>query len=127
MLKKLPHTLLLGLLLSACSGGPPPEPPAPPPLDPVGTYDFVVVIEGTELAGVMSIRGSAEEGYAGSVDTDMGSATVTEVMVDGQVMTFYIPDVDVGVRVTFDGDTFTGAMTGAMGTGDFYGTKRMGT
>ena len=126
MLKKLPHTVFLGLILSACAGGPPPAPPAPPPLDPVGTYDFVAVIEGTDLAGIMTIRGSAEEGYSGGVDTDMGSASVTDVMVEGQTMTFYIPDVDVQVQVTFEGDTFSGQMSGSMGPGDFYGTKRSG-
>jgi len=29
----------------------------------------------------------------------MGSAAVTDVMVDSQSMTFYIPDVDVQVQV----------------------------
>lgn len=126
MFKRLTTAALLGFVLSACAGGPPPEPPGPPPLDPVGTYDFVVAAEGMEIAGTMIIQGSAEEGYTGSVDTEMGGAAVTDIVVDGQTMTFFIPEADGAVRIVFDGDTFSGGMDGSMGAADFYGTKRKG-
>ena len=126
MIKRLTTATVLGFLLSACAGGPPPEPPAPPPFDPVGTYDFMVAAEGMELVGVMIIQGSAEEGYTGSVDTEMGGASLSDIMVDGQTVTFFIPDADADVQIVFEGDAFTGGMTGGMGGADFYGTKRKG-
>ena len=126
MIKRLSTAAVLGLLLSACAGGPPPEPPAPPPLDPTGTFDITVLPEGMEITGVMVISGSAEEGYTGSIDTEMGGASVTNITIDGQTMTFYIPDVDADVQVVFDGDQFAGGMSGAMGGADFFGTKRKG-
>lgn len=126
MLKRFPAALVLGLVLSACSGGPPPAPPAPPPFDPVGTYDFTVIAEGMELNGVMIISGSAADGYTGSVDTDMGGAGLTNIVVEGQTVTFSIPEADADVQIVFDGESFTGGMAGSMGGGDFFGTKRKG-
>lgn len=126
MLKRIPIALFLGFLLSACAGGPPPEPPAPPPLDPVGTYDFVVGMEGMEIGGTMTITGSAEDGYSGSLDTEMGGASMADIAISDQTVTFYIPDVDADVSITFEGDEFTGSMVGSMGSGYFNGTKRKG-
>jgi hypothetical protein len=126
MLKRIPAALFLGLILGACSGGPPPEPPAPPPFNPVGTYDFVAGMEGMEIGGTMTITGSAEEGYSGSLDTEMGAASMSDIAVDSQTVTFYIPDADADVSITFDGDEFTGTLAGAMGSGYFNGTKRNG-
>ena len=127
MFKRLTTAALFGFVLSACAGGPPPEPPGPPPLDPVGTYDFTVAAEGMEIIGTMIIQGSEEEGYTGSMDTDMGGAAVTDIVVDGQIMTFFIPEADASARIEFDGDTFTGGMDGAMGAADMFGTKRKGS
>jgi len=127
MLKRIPVALLLGLVLHACAGGPPPEPPAPPPFDPVGSYDFVAGFEGMEIGGSMTITGSADEGYSGSLDTEMGPASMADIVVDGQTVTFYIPDADADVTITFEGDEFTGELVGAMGSGYFNGTKRIGT
>ena len=84
-------------------------------------------MDGMEIGGVMTISGNAEEGYSGSMDTDMGGASMTNLAVDGQTLTFYIPDADVDVSVTFDGDAFSGTLAGAMGSGSFTGTKRQGT
>ena len=126
MFKRLFTTAALGLLLSACAAGPPPEPPAPPPFDPTGTYDFTIAAEGMEFGGVMVIAGNAEEGFTGNVDTEMGGSALAEITLDGQTMTFFIPEADADVTITFEGDNFTGGMSGAMGGADFYGTKRIG-
>ena len=126
MIKRLTTAAAFGFLMSACAGGPPPEPPAPPPLDPTGTYDISVAAEGMEITGVMIIQGSAEEGYTGSVDTEMGGAALSNIIVDGQTMTFYIPEADADVQVVFEGDDFSGGMVGVMGDAGFYGTKRKG-
>lgn len=127
MIKRLTTAAVLGLLLSACSGGPPPEPPAPPPLDPTGIYDIVVSMEGMDLPGVMMISGSAEAGYSGSIEVEMGGASIADVMVEGQVLTFSIPDVDAQVELLFEGDEFSGDLAGSMGSGTMYGKKREGS
>ena len=126
MIKRFVTTAALGLLLSACAAGPPPEPPAPPPFDPTGTYDFTIAAEGMEFGGTMIIAGNVEEGFTGNVDTEMGGAVLADITLDGQTMTFFIPEADADVSITFDGDSFTGGMNGAMGGADFYGTKRIG-
>ena len=124
MLKRVTTTAFLAFLLSACAGGPPPEPPAPPPLDPVGTYDIFVAAQGMEIAGVLFIRGSAEEGYTGSIDTDMGGAGISNIAVEGQTLTFSIPEVGADVEVVFEGDEFSGGMIGDMGEAEIFGSKR---
>jgi hypothetical protein len=86
-----------------------------------------VAAEGMEIVGTMIIQGSEEDGYTGSVDTEMGGAGVTNLVVDGQVMTFSIPEAEADVRIEFEGDTFTGWMEGAMGAADFFGKKRSGS
>ena len=126
MLKRLATTAALTLLLVSCAGGPPPEPPAPPPLDPVGTYDITVALEGMEILGVMVIRGSAAAGYTGSVDTDAGGAALAGIVVDGQTLSFTVPEAGVSARVTFEGEGFSGGMEGAMGNAIVFGKRRAG-
>ncbi len=125
MFKRLSIAAAFGLFVTACSAGSPPEPPSPPPLDPTGSYDIVVAAEGMEISGVMVIRGSAEAGYTGSVTTDMGGASLTNLVVDGQTLTLYAPDVDADIILEFEGDGFTGEMGGGM-FGEIWGTKRSG-
>lgn len=116
----------LAVVFAACSGGPPPEPPAPPPFDPTGVYDIMVEAQGQSIAGVMSIEGSADTGYTGSVDTEMGGAAMSNIEVVGQEVTFTVPDAGVQARLLFEGDGFTGGITGAMGDALIFGTKRSG-
>ncbi len=124
MIRRLTLTASLGFLLTACAGGPPPEPPAPPPLDPTGTFDISVSAQGMEIMGVMIISGSAEDGYTGSVDTDMGGASMYNISVEGQTMTFTIPDAGIDGEVVFDEDGFSGGMIGDMGDAAIIGTRR---
>lgn len=116
----------VAVFFAACSGGPPPEPPAPPPLDPTGVYDIVVEAQGQSISGVMSIQGSAEDGYTGSVDTEMGGAAISNVEIVGQEMTFSVPEAGVQARLVFEGNGFSGGITGAMGDALIFGTKRSG-
>ncbi len=127
MLRHLATASALTLFLAACAGGPPPEPPPPPPADPAGTWNVSVALEGMDISGVLSIRGSAEDGYTGSIDTDIGGASIANVSVDGQTVTFTIPDAGVDVALFFDGDGFTGELGGAMGVGSIRGVKRAGS
>ncbi len=126
MRQRLAPLALITLVFAACSSGPPPAPPAPPPLDPTGTWDVSVEAQGMSLSGVMVIRGSAEEGYTGSIDTDMGGASVADIVVDGDEMTMSIPDAGAQAILTFDGDEFTGELSGAMGDAVIFGTRREG-
>jgi hypothetical protein len=116
----------LGLLVTACAGGAPPEPPAPAPIDPAGTYDIVVVAEGMEVTGVMVIRGSAEAGYTGNIDTDMGGAAIYDIEVEGDTLRFSIPDAGMTAEVVFEGMEFTGWLAGDMGDASVQGVKRSG-
>jgi hypothetical protein len=122
----------LGCLLSACAGNPTAEPPAPAAapvpaaLDPTGTYDILVTAQGMEIGGVLTIRGSADAGYTGNIDTEMGGAAITDITVDGQTMTFSVPDAGAIVEVIFEGDEFEGQMSGGMGEATIQGVKRSG-
>jgi hypothetical protein len=126
MLRRIAPTALLAVVFAACGGGPPPEPPAPPPLDPVGVYDVTVEAQGMSLGGVMSIEGSAEAGYTGSIDTEMGGASIVDIEVVGQEVTFSIPEASAQVRLVFDGSEFSGGLSGAMGDALIFGTRRDG-
>ena len=126
MMRRVAPSAVFAVLLAACGGGMPPEPPAPPPFDPVGVYDVTVEAQGMTLGGVMSIEGSAEAGYTGSIDTDMGGASIVDIAVNGQEVSFSIPDAGAQVQLMFDGARFTGGLTGAMGDARIYGTRRPG-
>jgi hypothetical protein len=124
-MRRLIPVFSLALLVAACSGGPPPEPPGPPPLDPVGVYDCALFAEGMEFGATLTIT-EEEGGYTGSVDSDMGPAPVSDIVVEGDEMTFVVdtPEMVVFFVVVFDGDTFTGEFdTGGM-YGSITGTKR---
>jgi hypothetical protein len=124
-MKRLTNLFPLVALLAACAGGPPPEPPGPPPLDPAGTYDCYLDVDGMGIDAVLTITG--EEGaYEGTVSSDMGSMAVSDVVVDGQQMTFVVdsPDMTVFFTVVFEGENFSGEFdAGGMG-GYVTGTKR---
>ncbi|UCD23302.1 MAG: hypothetical protein JSW51_09615 [Gemmatimonadota bacterium] len=122
----------LGFFLTACAGNPAPEvpPPAPEPepaaFDPTGTYDIVVTAQGMEIGGVMTIEGSAAEGYKGYIDTEMGGAALLNVVLGGLTMTFEIPDAGMVAEIIFEGDEFSGDMSGGMGDATIQGVKRSG-
>jgi len=116
----------LGFLVTACASGAPPEPPAPEPLDPTGTYDVVVAAQGMEITGVMEIMGSAEAGFTGNIDTDMGSAAIYDIEVAGDTLRFSIPDAGMTAQVVFEGMEFTGWLAGEMGDASMQGVKRSG-
>ena len=65
-----------------------------------------------------------ESGYTGSIEADMGGASMPDITVSGQDMTFYIPDADIPVVVTFADDGFSGSIGGALGEAVIVGKKR---
>jgi hypothetical protein len=117
--------LPLALLLSACAGGAPPEPPPPPPFNPAGVYDCFLEVEGMDLTAVLTLT-ETEAGYEGSVDTDMGFMQLSDIVLEGQEMTFVVdtPDMAVFFSVVFDGDTMTGDFDAGGSPGIVTGTKR---
>jgi len=119
-------SVAIPVFLAACASGPPPEPPAPPPLDPTGTWDMMIDMGGQSIEAVLTISGSAEAGYTGYIDADVGSAGVANIAVDGQTLTFGIPDIDGIVTLVVEGGDFTGSMNGMMGEGMVSGMRRAG-
>ena len=99
--------------------------PDPPPLDPVGVYDCALDVEGQALDATLTITGT-EGAYEGSVSSEMGTMPVSDVVIDGQTMSFVVdsPDMTVFFSVVFDGPNFSGDFdAGGMG-GYVTGTKR---
>lgn len=111
-----------GLVLVSC-GGPPPAPPPPPPLDPTGTYSIAIDARQMQVDGVLTIR-KTDSGYSGFVDTDMGGAAISRVTVDGNRVTFDVPEGGVSFDLAFENGGFTGSFEGAMGAGTIRGTRR---
>jgi hypothetical protein len=75
------------------------------------------------VSGTLTIR-ETEERYSGYIDTDMGGAGVSEIVVEGQTMTFTVPEAGIAFEVTFEGDEFSGSFDGAMGYGTITGVRR---
>ena len=122
MVKRFSALLVMTLILGAC-GGPPPEPPPPPPLNPVGTYNVSIDAQGQMVGGTLTIRETGDR-LSGYIDTDMGGAAVSGVVVEGQTMTFSVPEAGISFEVTFEGDEFSGSFDGDMGYGTISGVRR---
>ena len=115
------------IFFAACAGGPPPEPPGPPPLDPAGTWDLQLELDGMgTFDAVMFVSGSEEEGYSADIESAMGTASVGNFTVEGQVLSFSIPDISGTVTLTFDGEELSGSMDSEMGAAFITATKRTG-
>lgn len=122
------RTSILGgmvVFVTACAGGPPPEPPAPAVIDRSGEYSVTIDAAGQSIDGTLLISGEPGA-YMGSIDTAMGGAQLSTVEVDGDVMTFSVAEVGVSVTVVFDGDSFSGDLSGSMGSGTIIGLKTGG-
>ena len=125
MLKRISSTATCLLVLAACAGTPP-EPPPPPPFSPAGTYDVSFEMQGMQIGGVLVIEGSPETGYTGTLDTEMGGAGISDLVVTGTTMTFSISEIGGTAEIEFDGDEFMGRMSSSMGDASIQGMKRTG-
>lgn len=119
-------TTLLALSMMVACRGAPAEPPVPPPLNPTGTFNLTIVGEGIQIGGSLVIR-SAADGYTGSIDTDMGGASISDITVAGQELSFTVPEAGVSFQLLFEGEGFTGTFDGAMGPGSIVGVRREGS
>jgi hypothetical protein len=118
--------MTLALALAACGTSGPSTPPPPPQADPVGSFNCSLSIEGTQIGALLMIE-AVDGGFTGTIDSDMGTAPVSAIVVDGMAMTFTVdtPEFFVRFQVTFEGDTFSGNFdAGAMGAGTITGTRR---
>jgi len=69
---------------------------------------------------------TGEEGaYEGAISSEMGNMAVSDIVIDGQAMSFVIdsPDMTVFVAVVFEGPDFSGEFD-AGGQGGFVTGKR---
>ena len=118
------------VFLDACASAPVQSPaaPAPPPepeaFSPAGTYDFTASAQGMEIGGVMVIQGSVETGFTGTIETEMGGGPMDNIVLEGQTMKFSLSQFGMDGELEFEGDEFTGFMSGGMGDADIYGVKR---
>jgi len=125
-MKRFVTVLPMALFLSACSGGmggaPTPEPASP---DPTGVYDCWLQVEGMEFGAVLTVQGEPGS-YTGSVDSEMGPAPVSDVVVEGDVMTFVVdmPDAAVFFNVTLNDTGFSGQFDAGGMIGSISGEKR---
>ena len=113
----------VALLAIACS---PPTPPSPPPLDPTGTFDIALEIEGQVIEGVITVEGSAEDGYEGEITVMGNSATLGDFVVEDSNLAFVArtDEFTVVFEVAFEGNGFSGVLDSEMGSGTVIGTKR---
>ena len=113
----------LACLAVACS---PPTPPAPPPLDPTGTFDFAIELEGEVIEGVITIEGNAADGYEGEVVAMGNTADIHDVAIEGSNVAFVVraEGLSVVFDLAFEGTGFSGVFDSEMGSGTVIGTKR---
>ena len=103
-------------------------PAAPATLNPVGTFDYTAILpDGTAAPGTFTITGS-NGAWTGTITRtgEAGSTELTDIAVDGQMLTArtVIPDGQVTFYVTFDGPQFSGKWTIQGAEGAFNGRRR---
>ena len=54
----------------------------------------------------------------------MGGGPMDNIVVDGQTLTFSLTEFGMGGELEFEGDEFSGFISGSMGDADIYGVKR---
>lgn len=76
----------------------------------VGEWHYTFEMEGTEYAAYMTIN-SVEDGYTGSLTSDMGSVDLDDLVIedDNLTATFDIQGYVLDLKGTFDGEAFHGS------------------
>ena len=88
--------------------------PAPAPLDPVGNYQFQVLLpDGNAIGGQFAIKGEPGK-WEGTITSDVApAAPISGIAVEGQVLLFNINAPDgstLPLRLTFTGQDFSGQL-----------------
>ncbi|MFN2315144.1 MAG: hypothetical protein ABR551_08615 [Gemmatimonadales bacterium] len=89
--------------------------PASTPLNPVGNYQFQVMLpDGNAIGGQFSIKGAPGK-WEGTITSDVApAAPIAGVAVEGQVLMFTINAPDgsaLPLRLTFTGHDFSGQLS----------------
>jgi hypothetical protein len=89
-----------------------PQAPTTTEIDPVGTYDLTVVVQGTAMGSTVKIEKKADATLGGTVTTQAyGTFPIEAVKVSGKTMTISITSQDGGsisISLTLEGDQVTG-------------------
>ena len=118
---------------SAIAQGSPDRPPAPqapatPDVDPVGTYDLSIVVQGTSMPATIRIEKKPDAALGGSVATDAyGAFDIASVKVSGKAIAIVIYTQDgspVTITLTLEGDQVTGEWSMASDGSKVTGKKR---
>jgi len=86
----------------------------------------MITVGEQSIEAVLTISGSAEAGYTGHMDADIGNAAISNITVEGQTLTFGIPDVQGLVTLVVEGVDFSGSVVGRLEEGMISGTRRAG-
>lgn len=89
--------------------------PAGPPIDPVGSYQFQVLLpDGNAIGGQFKIQGEKDK-WQGTISSDVApEAPISAIGVNGQVLSFTIVAPDgtaLPLQLTFTGDDFSGQLS----------------
>jgi hypothetical protein len=90
--------------------------PAPgPAMDPVGNYQFQVLLpDGSAVGGQFAIKGEKDK-WEGTISSDVApEAPISAISVEGQVLMFSLimPDgTTLPLRLAFTGDDFSGQLS----------------
>lgn len=91
---------------------PTPAAPAVKDVDPVGSYQLSIAVQGSAMGAVAKIEKAADGTLGGTVSTDAyGSFAINSVKVSGKAVTLSITTSDgspVTISLTIDGDQVTG-------------------
>ncbi|MBT4189242.1 MAG: hypothetical protein HOE14_18775 [Gemmatimonadales bacterium] len=126
MFKRAPTAAFMLPVLTACGASTPPAPPPPPPFSPACTFDIMLEMQGMSMGGILVISGSAEAGWGGSIEVEMGGTGLGDVVVSGNTVTFSLAEIGGTAELEFEGDEFMGIMSSSMGDASLQGTKRAG-
>jgi hypothetical protein len=106
---------------------PAPQAPATPNVDPVGTYDLSIVVQGASMPSTIKIE-KKDSTFVGSVSTDAyGTFEIASVKVSGKAITLIIYTQDgspVTIALNLDGDQVTGEWSMAGDGSKVTGKKR---
>ncbi len=118
-------------LFAVAAQGAPDKPvastPAAADVDPAGSYDLTVMVQGSPTPATMSIVKQTDGTLGGTVKSPQGAFPITSVKVAGNDVTVTIGlgnNGDATIRLTLDGDAVTGDWSMSNDGSKITGKKR---
>ncbi len=146
MIRSLALSTSTALVLIACATTPKPDvaaSPQPQPMaspaamttmpssafNPAGTWNFTADNQGQPITGTMVLTKAGDGTLGGEINSEIGTVTLTSLMVDGRKLTAagVLPNGGPEIVFTFhfaDADTFSGNFAVEGTTGAISGTRR---